>query len=282
ASRAADLFPPMDHPELGVTAPAAAASASESDQADGGDLDRADGMMAPGGDRDSLRLSERDEELIAAAAASNPSTVVSVQCGSAVMMPWIDSVPTVLVSWYCGVEGGHALADLLVGDAEPGGRLPFVIPADAADLVHFDKDATEETYGLLHGQWHLDATERPAAHPFGAGLGFTDWQIGGALAVDDDTVRVRVENTGSRPGSTVVFVHAAVPDSSVERPARRLVGFARAAAEAGDSAEIDVAVDWRQLDVRRDGSWWREPGRCELHVGFDATHRAHVVEVDRR
>ncbi len=98
------------------------------------------------------------------------------------MMPWADSVRALLVSWYPGVEGGNALADVLTGVAEPGGRLPFAIPSDADHLVPFDKDATAVVYDLLHGQWKLDADGHTAHFPFGAGTGyttFTDRRRGG-------------------------------------------------------------------------------------------------------
>ena len=90
--------------------------------------------MAPGGDRASLRLSASDESLIAAAAAANDNVVVVVVGGSAVVMPWASTVPAILMTWYSGVEGGSALADVLVGESEPAGRLPFAVPTDPAHL----------------------------------------------------------------------------------------------------------------------------------------------------
>ncbi len=165
-----DLFPPMDHSELGSQAPYEPPPGYEPGTSGSGDHDG--GRMAPGGDRASLRLSDADEALIAAAAARHDRVVVVVQCGSAVMMPWADSVAATLVTWYSGVEGGTALADVIVGHAEPRGRLPFVIPTDAGHLPTFDRTATEAVYDLFHGQWMLDRDGNAAHFPFGWGLGY--------------------------------------------------------------------------------------------------------------
>lgn len=288
---AAELFPPMDHPELGFPSqpasspePADAAPTSLDDLAEAAspNADSTEiGGMAPGGDRDSLRLSEADEELIAAAAVYD-NVVVVVQCGSAVVMPWVDSVGAVLVSWYPGVEGGNALADLLTGAAEPTGRLPFAIPVDEAHLVHFDKNAATETYGLLHGQWKLDSEGNDARFPFGAGLGYTTFDMTEVAFVDSGSaVEFDVTNTGDRDGSTVVFVHSGVDGSSVERPPKRLVGFRRVWLGAGESARVAVDLDWPQLDVRRDGDWWTEPGTYRVWVGWSSADAVTELAIER-
>ncbi|MFK7917470.1 MAG: beta-glucosidase [Ilumatobacter sp.] len=302
---AGELFPPMDHPTLGFApnqthAPSPSASEpehpSEVDEHDEhDDHDEVDevGGMAKGGDRVSLRLSRADEALIEAAAASNERVVVIVQCGSAVVMPWADSVSVVIVSWYGGVEAGRGLADVLAGGTEPGGRLPFAVPYDEAHLVDFDKDATTATYGLLHGQWKLDADGNDAHFAFGAGQGYTSWTIdavadsggvadsSGSSRGDGDTVSVELTNTGERAGSTVVFVHAGMAASAVERAPKRLVGFARVALAAGERRRVVIDVDWSQLDVRRDGGWWTEPGEYQLFVGFDAGKSAVTTSRSR-
>lgn len=292
---AAEMFPPMDHPTLGFPPPAeddaqqAGALDPGADLAElepddvAGDADVGEvGGMSKGGDRASLRLSDADEALIAAAASSNSHVVVAVQCGSAVMMPWAESVSAVLVSWYGGVEAGSGLADVLTGAAEPRGRLPFAIPTDADHLADFDRDATAVTYGLLHGQWKLDADGHAAQFPFGAGQGYTTFEIGGVEMSDrGEAVRADLTNTGRRAGSTVVFAHASVDGSAVERPRKRLVGFARVSGEAGSTTSVTIDIDWSQLDVRRDGAWWTEPGEYTIHVGFDAATAAASVRCAR-
>ena len=93
-------------------------------------------------------------------------------------MPWMDAAAARCMLWYPGMEGGHALADVLTGAAPPGGRLPFAVPRDEADLVEFDPDATAEIYDLFHGQWHLHRTGVRAAFPFGFGLTTTSRSVG--------------------------------------------------------------------------------------------------------
>jgi beta-glucosidase len=124
-----------------------------------------------GGDRKSLRLHEADEALIQAVAAANPRVVVAIECGSAVIMEsWRHSVPGILLLWYPGMEGGHALADILLGRVGPSGRLPFAIPTSEAHLPFFDPEAATIEYGPLHGQNLLDHLGVDAAYPFGFGL----------------------------------------------------------------------------------------------------------------
>ena len=277
ASLIGQLFPPIDHPTLGVSKavpPPRARELREADEAveppahiPSADADDQSGM-SPGGDRTSLRLSDADEALIASVAVAHPNVVVSLQCGSAVVMPWAESVSALLVSWYSGVEGGSALADVLVGDAEPGGRLPFAIPTDPSHLVDFDKDATVTNYGLLHGQWKLDRDMNPAHFPFGAGNGFSTFSIDAAdVTGAGGTVELSMTNTGDREGSTVVFVHAGVPASAHLRPAHRLIGFVRVDAPAGETTTAAIDLDWSMTDLRIDGDWVTEPGDYNVSVG---------------
>ena len=240
--------------------------------------------FAAGGDRRTLRLHADDDALITAALSQSAGpVVVVVMGGSAAMMPWLDDTAATLQVWYPGLEGGHALADILTGVAEPGGRLPFALPHDEADLVHFDPDATSETYGLFHGQWHLDRQGIQAQRPFGFGLGYTTFTIDEAI-VDSDgsSVSVTVTNTGERAGSTVVYVFAGLDDSRYQRPQHRLVGFARIHADADSACTVGIAVDWRQLDIREAGGWVVEPGDYRLDIGFDANQPATSRIVTRR
>jgi beta-glucosidase len=273
------LFPPMDHPLVGfpppeetaATAPAASeTTTAPSEQALG---------HAVGGDRASLELHEEDVLLIQEAAARSDRVVVAVMSGSAVVMPWLDQVPAALMIWYPGMEGGHALADVLFGAAEPGGRLPFAVPHEADDLVEFDRDATAVTYGLFHGQWHLDHEGTQAHLPFGFGLGYTTWTLDDAVTVDGDrsSVRATVTNAGTRPGSTVVQVYGAVPDSDHLRPPRRLIGFRRVSAEPGQSLDVEIRLDLDQLRVRDNGTWITEDAPIHLMVGFHAGDESAVA-----
>ncbi|MBW2401550.1 MAG: glycoside hydrolase family 3 C-terminal domain-containing protein, partial [Deltaproteobacteria bacterium] len=258
------LLPPGDHPELGLPKDFAPPPTDGAAARPVGSIGTTEG-----GDRRSLRLPPEDEALIAAAAAVSDRVVVAVMGGSAVVMPWLGDVAAVLMLWYPGMEGGHALADVLLG-AEPGGRLPFAVPVDERDLVAFDPDATTATYGLLHGQWWLDHQGVAAQRPFGYGLGYTTFAIASAERVGA-TLRVVVRNTGGRAGSTVLQVYGSVPDSEYERPPQRLIGFRRVEAPRGAVTEVEIPLDFAQLDVRVEGKWLRENTaprwRVALHAG---------------
>jgi beta-glucosidase len=261
------LFPPADDPFVGRAAPVPAVPPVPTMREPESGL----AAMSEGGDRAHLRLAPADEDLIVEATARNERTVVAVMGGSAVVMPWIAAPAATLMLWYPGMEGGHALADVLTGAVPPGGRLPFAVPVRQDDLVHFDRDATTETYDLFHGQWHLDRRGIEPAFPFGFGLSTTTFALDD-LHVGDagDVVSVRVSNTGARDGVTVVQVYAGYEDSAYERPQARLVGFRRLELGAGRHAHVAVPLDLRMLDVRVGGAMVREPGRVTLRAGLHA------------
>jgi beta-glucosidase len=220
--------------------------------------------FAQGGDRRSLTLPARDEKLIAAVAAANPRTVVVLIGGSAIVMEsWRHRVPVILLAWYAGMEGGRAIADVLTGAAEPGGRLPFAIPTDAAHLPFFDPHARRITYDARWGQRKLDLDGHPAAYPFGFGLGYTTFDMH-LIRVADGSAVVGVTNTGQRSGSTVVQVYAV--DDEAARPVPNLVGFRRVALDAGARAEVTVDLDLTPTRERDPATrtWTRRPGTWRL------------------
>jgi len=196
-----------------------------------------------GGDRASLTLRAQDEELIARVAAANPRTIVVVIAGSAVIAEaWRKSVPAILLVWYPGMEGGHALADVVLGRVEPGGRLPFSIPTAAEHLPPFNRDARRIRYDRWHGYRKLERDDHPPAFPFGFGLGYTSFRFT-ELSVDTRgrTATVTVHNTGARDGSAVVQLYA-----TRDREPRQLVGFTRCDLAAG--ATRTVTFGWRRID----------------------------------
>ena len=205
------------------------------------------GGLSTGGDRTSLRLSDADVALILAVAAVNPRTVVAVMSGSAVLMSeWDQQVPAVVMSWYSGMEGGHALADVLLGRVDAGGRLPFSIPMQESHLPPFDGDASAVTYTGWHGWWHLQREGQRAAYPFGYGLSYTTVVIDRATAMYTEgipSVQVTVSNTGTRDGSDVVQVYAQREGS--DRP--RLVAFQRCQVAAGSTLELHIPISHHAL-----------------------------------
>ncbi len=277
------LFPPVPD------APAEADTGDEPVGADdhaGTDGNDSQGFL-PGGDRRSLRLSASDEALIASACDHSDRVVVIVMGGSAVVAPWLERPAAVLGVWYPGCQGGHALADVLSGRSEPGGRLPFAMARSADDLVPFDPDATEVTYGLFHGQWHLDREGTAAHRPFGFGSGYASIALAAAgeePVIDSagrGTVAAVATNTSERAGSTVVFVFGGVDESAHERPQRRLVGFVRVQLAAGEMRRVDVPVDLGALDIRDGGDWVTEAGTYVIEVGTDAETIVDRIEVRR-
>jgi beta-glucosidase len=241
-------------------------------------------VESEGFDRTSLALPGRQDELVRAVAGANPRTVVVVNSGAPVLLPWADDVAAVLASWFPGQEFGNALADVLTGAVEPGGRLPVTWPASAEGLpsVQPVNGALPYDEGLLIGyRWYL-ATNRQPAFPFGHGMGYTTWAYQD-LAVAGDTVTVTVRNTGDRAGREVVQVYASRPDSAVERAPRWLVGCAAVEAAAGEvvSASIDVGDhNFRHWDSSAH-TWITESGTYQLYAGRSVTDLPLSGEISR-
>lgn len=227
--------------------------------------------FATGGDRKSLDLSEADQALIKAAAEVNPRTIVVLMGGSAIMVEgWHKLVPAIVMLWYPGMEGGRALADILLGHVNPSGRLPFAVPADASHLPFFDREDTAITYDLFHGQWLLDRDGHAPRYPFGFGLSYSPAAVRDVavkVARDAITFSATVANTGNRDTSEVVQVYAGARASELERPLWRLAAFQSVNVPAGGSTKARLSVPLERLAVRVNGAWTVEPGAYELAVG---------------
>ena len=198
---------------------------------------------AIGGDRRSLRLRPIDADIIRATAAANPRTVVViVTAGAVITEEWRDEVPAVLISWYNGSEGGTAVADVLLGDHDATGRLPYSIPTDEAHLPLFDIDATAITYDRWHGQRLLDRDGNDPAFPLGFGLSYTTFSIDQVTVtpvIDEHfDATVTVSNTGHRDGRHIVQLYAVI--DAHDFPHRVLVGFTPVWLEAGETTTITI------------------------------------------
>jgi beta-glucosidase len=207
-----------------------------------------------GGDRVSLALRPVDEDLIRAAAGANHRTVVAIVAAGAVLTEsWRAAVPAVLMMWYAGMEGGHALADVLTGAHNPSGRLPFSVPTSEAHLPFFDREATAITYDHFHGQRLLDRLGVSAAFPHGFGLSYTTYEVREAevRAVGGERCMVSVEvaNTGARHGTHVVQVYGRSA-SGPYAGELALVGFAPISLAAGTVGTVEVPVSLVAL-----GAW---------------------------
>jgi beta-glucosidase len=219
-----------------------------------------------GVDRDSLALPGRQDELVARVAAANPRTVVVVNAGAPVLLPWADDVAAILLAWFPGQEFGNALADVLLGTTEPGGRLPTTWPRTEDGLPSTQPANGVLAYdeGIFVGYRAYERDGRELLFPFGHGLGYTTWEYH-SLELRDGRVFVRVSNTGERRGREVVQVYASKPGSAIERPPRWLAGFAIAEADPGEEVEVEVTIDPRAFQ-HWDGGWQTEPGEFDLEA----------------
>ena len=234
-------------------------------------------VESEGFDRTSLSLPGRQDELVARVAAANPSTVVVLNAGAPVLLPWADDVAAVLLAWFPGQEFGDALADVLLGRVEPGGRLPTTWPVSEVghpSVTPVD-GALQYDEGLFVGYRAYDRDGHTPRYPFGHGLGYTAWtyeEVSTPRNVPtgaDVTARVVVGNTGPRAGRHVVQIYASRPDSAVERPVRWLAGFASVELGPGESAAVDVAIAARAFEHWDSAAsrWATEPGTFRLDVG---------------
>lgn len=255
-----------------------------------------------GSDLGSIVLPGRQDELLAAVAAVNPRTVVVLQTGGPVEMPWLGDVAAVLEAWYPGQETGNAIADVLIGAAEPGGRLPQSFPVKWADNPTNSQD--REIYpgldgkvryeeGVFIGYRHYDRQGIAPLFPFGFGLGYTSFAVSD-LAVDASrfeaagkvSVSVTVTNTGRRAGSEVVQVYVSAPDASVPRPEKELKAFEKVHLGPGERQRVTLELDDRAFAYYRTEAqhWLVEPGRYVVRVARnagDAGLSAEVVRQDR-
>ncbi|WP_213815450.1 glycoside hydrolase family 3 protein [Glaciihabitans sp. dw_435] len=233
-------------------------------------------VESEGYDRTSLELPGLQDDLVRAVVAANPRTVVVVNAGAPVEMPWRNAVAAVLVGYFGGQEFGDAVADVLLGLAEPGGRLPTTWPAHESDVPVIN---TEPWNGVLHYDEGIHVGYRAwlkagvtPAYAFGHGLGYTSFEQSDVSAPqtvaagDTATVGVTVTNTGDRRGKHVVQVYAERPDSTIDRPVRWLVGFAPIELDAGATERVSITVPSRLLAHWSDG-WQYEAGVFTLRVG---------------
>ncbi|WP_260609971.1 beta-glucosidase [Streptomyces sp. WAC06614] len=229
-------------------------------------------VESEGFDRTDLRLPGRQDDLVRAVAAVNPNTVVVVNAGSPVELPWREEVAAVLLGWFPGQEGGAALADVLLGSEEPGGRLPTTWPARLADAPVTEVAPTdgrlEYREGVLIGYRAYERQGITPAYPFGHGLGYTDWAYE-SLEAREDSVRVRVRNTGTRPGRETVQVYLAPVADTVARPAAWLAGFASVTAGPGETVGAEITLPARAFEIwdEESGGWQRIPGPYEVRAG---------------
>jgi beta-glucosidase len=251
-------------------------------------------------DLDSLSLPENQDALIAKVATANPHTIVVLETGGPVTMPWANQVSAILEAWYAGSRGAEAVAGVLFGDVNPSAKLPLTFPQNEADLPHpnlvkppessttrgDDPEAWKKIAaglpsfqikydeGLKVGYKWYDAENKQVLFPFGYGLSYTSYSYSNLKVLPgllpSKTVRVSftVTNTGNRAGAEVAEIYAALPASAAEPP-KRLVGWSKVALKAGESKEVTVDVQQKYLSIFNvdQNSWQLIPGDYTLMVG---------------
>jgi len=248
--------------------------------------------MSEGMDLPNLSLPDKQDQLIEQVAAANPRTIVVLETGTAVLMPWLDRVSGVVESWYAGTKGADAVANVLFGGVNPSGKLPITFPRSEADLAHphivtppagaqgaaavmrtgeaKPTFSVEYNEGLEVGYKWYDAQHKPVLFPFGFGLSYTTYRYSDLQIEQGSTTTVSftVENTGSRAGEEIAEVYAQLPSSAGEPP-KRLVGWSKVQLNAGESRQVQVDVDPLYLSVYDvDQQKWRlAPGNYLFRVG---------------
>jgi len=232
------------------------------------------------------------DELIRRVAAANRRTVVVLETGGPVLTPWRGKVRALLEAWYPGQEGGTAIARILFGDAEPGGRLPATFPRREADLPtagdpeRYPGVGDEEYYkeGVFLGYRWFDRHRLKPAYPFGYGLSYTRWKLD-RPKVSRRSVRVRVRNAGRRRGSTVVQLYLGLPSSrAAPQPPRQLRGYRKVSLRRGRATRIRFKLRNRDLAYwsTRAGSWRIRRGRYRVYLGFSSRALRRVGTIRQR
>ena len=245
-------------------------------------------------DRLEYGLPYDQDELISALAKVNKNMTVVIISGNAVAMPWIDEVPSVLLGWYGGSEAGRAIADVLFGDVNPSGRLPFTFPVKLEDNPAHYNGKTFPTRGKNHYdegiflgyRWHEKMDIKPL-FAFGHGLSYTDFEYGDVALSSKKirggkiTVKVPVTNVGKVAGSEVVQVYVHDCEASVEMPQKQLKGFDKVYLEPGETkvVSIDLGPDAFRFFDEETMTWKTEPGDFEILVGSASDNILKTVTV---
>lgn len=257
-----------------------------------GGLNKSDYQDCEGHDRKDYALPYAQNKLVEALAQVNTRLVFVNISGNAVAMPWIKKVPAVLQGWFIGSESGNALASILVGDANPSGKLPFswmqsleqygahalgAYPGTwRSDGKIIDEEYKED---IFVGYRWADQHKQKPLFPFGHGLSYTTFEYGGKSRIEKSadgtplfTLHTSIKNTGSREGAETVQLYIRDVKSSLPRPVKELKGFQKVTLAPGEQRDITFTIDKSMLSYYDDskGEWVMEPGRFEALIGASA------------
>ena len=274
------------------TDPAAAAAAAK-----GADVAIVFAYMwaSEGMDLKSLTLPHNQDAIIAAVAAANPHTIVVLETGNPITMPWVAAPAAILEAWFAGSDGANAVGNILFGSVNPSGKLPNTFPKSEADLPHptvtqpppasdhFSGPVSHEQRaaglppfpvaydeGVKVGYKWYDAEKKPVLFPFGFGLSYTTYRYSALQATPGESVKVTftLTNTGSREGSEIAQVYASLPPAAQEPP-KRLVGFSKVKLNPGEKRTVTVEIDPKYLSIFDEAkdAWTLLPGDYTIMVG---------------
>jgi len=278
-----------------------------------------DDWETEGEDRTTLALPGEQDALADAVVAANPNTVVVVNTGSPVLMPWANEAPAIVQSWFGGQEMAAALVDVLTGEADPGGRLPTTFPASIRQTPSYgnfpgDNGRTPYAEGIFMGYRWYDAREITPLFPFGHGGSYSTFEIGAPSPSastftpgDTLTVTVEVTNTGARRGSEVVQCYVRPAAARIVRPEQELKAFGKVTLGPGESGVVTLELDDRSfaywdpaqpewpdvqahtaatlpqlqgIDRRTEPGWTVESGTYELVIARSSVDPVHTVSID--
>jgi beta-glucosidase len=248
--------------------------------------------MSEGTDLEDLSLPENQDALIEQVAAANPRTIVVLETGTAVVMPWIDKVSGVMEAWFAGSKGAEAVANILFGTVNPSAKLPMTFPLSVADLPHpqlvkppapvggagqsLKSEEAKPTFsvhydeGLKVGYKWYDAEKKPVLFPFGFGLSYTIYQYSDLKVTPgkETTVSFRLKNTGTRAGAEIAEVYVALP-AAADEPPKRLASFTKLQLNPSEIREVTLTINPRELSIYDEAtdSWKQLPGNYKFLVG---------------
>lgn len=238
-----------------------------------------------------MDLPGRTDELIFAVAEANPNTVVVVQSGTPIRMPWVDKISALIQAWYGGNETGNAIADIIYGDTNPSGKLPLSFPVQVEDnpaFLNYRSERGRVLYGedIYIGYRFYEATKRATLFPFGYGLSYTTFKLSRLnISYDGSNLRVslHVENCGSVDGSEVVQVYVKQRAPSIKRPLKELKAFTKLFLSAGTCATAEIPINGQYAtsfwDEGRD-KWVTEKDTYDVLVGNSSSHTPLVASFD--
>ena len=238
-----------------------------------------------GSDLENIELPRNQNALITAVCAANPNTIVVLQTGGPVEMPWVAQAPAIVQAWYPGQECGNAIADVLFGHADPAGRLPQTFPVRWSDNPSHSQDP--EIYpgsagtvrygeGVFVGYRHYEKYGIKPLFPFGHGLSYTEFALSDVTVHTNDEgigISVNVTNVGDRSGSTVVQLYISDQNSTLDRPAQKLRAFKKVALQVGQKTSVNLVLsprDFAYFDVSHD-CWRVDGGTYTVHIGFSSS-----------